>query len=90
MENLINKWNEYCIENCSAEDQVLYNDEEAFEILGLNVRQVAEAVKDNSYNFDHKWVSLDGYANPRSSNDALDFIDLPLIEMEEWLNNIEF
>jgi hypothetical protein len=47
-------------------------------------------IKNNYYNFDHDWVTLDGYANPISSDKAEDFIEIEEMDMEEWLDNVEF
>ena len=65
---------------------VYYNDEEFFETHSITIRQTVMQIKSNYYNFDHDWVTLDGYANPISSDNAEDFIDIEEMEMEEWLD----
>ena len=65
---------------------VYYNDEEFFETHSITIRQTVMQIKNNYYNFDHDWVTLDGYANPISSDNAEDFIDIEEMEMEEWLD----
>jgi len=87
---LVDRWNKFCENNNCLDDQIYYNDEEFFEMFNLNIRQVSAAVKNNRYNFDHEWVTLDGYANPMSSNTAEDFMDIEEMDMEEWLEDVEF
>ena len=69
---------------------VYYNDEEFFETHSITIRQTVMQIKSNYYNFDHDWVTLDGYANPISSDNAEDFIEIDEMDMEEWLDNVEF
>ena len=73
--NLIQRWNDYCDE-ISASDQIYLNNDEAFEMLGITIKQILAAQKMNRYDWDDKYVVLDGYANPMSFNDLLEHIDL--------------
>ena len=59
------------------------NDDEAFEMLQLTIRQTVAASKNDRYNFDDKWLTLDGYGNPMSFNSLLNYLDVP--ELEEYL-----
>ena len=73
--NLIQRWNDYCDE-VSASDQIYLNNDEAFELLGITIKQVLAAQKTNRYDWDDKYIVLDGYANPMSFNGLLEHIDL--------------
>ena len=83
---LVARWNLHCENNNCHQDMVYYNDEEFFETHSITIRQTVMQIKSNYYNFDHDWVTLDGYANPISSDKAEDFIDIEEMEMEEWLD----
>jgi len=73
--NLIQRWNDYCDE-VSASDHIYFNDDEAFELLGITIKQILAAQKMNRYDWDDKYVVLDGYANPMSFNKLEDHIDI--------------
>ncbi len=79
---LVIKWNLYCEATNCHDDMIYWNSEEFFADHNLQIRHVSAAVKNNRYNFDHDWVTLDGYANPMSSDDPIDFMDHDLLE--EW------
>jgi hypothetical protein len=75
-------WNQYCeTHNCS--DYISPNDDEAFDEFGFTISQTMRAAKQNRYDWDDKWVQMDGYGNPFSFNDLTDQIDLA--ELEEFL-----
>lgn len=81
--NLIQRWNDYCDE-VSASDHIYLNDDEAFELLGITIKQILAAQKMNRYDWDDKYVVLDGYANPVSFNKLEEYIDLDeLINYEQ-------
>ena len=81
--NLIQRWNSYCDE-VSASDQIYDNDDDAFDILGITIKQVLSAQKTKRYNWDDKYIVLDGYGNPASFNDLLEHVDLDeLINYEQ-------
>ena len=73
--NLIQRWNDYCDE-VRASDQIYNNDDDTFELLGITIRQVLTAQKAHRYDWDDKYLALDGYQNPTSFNDLLEHIDL--------------
>jgi hypothetical protein len=52
-------------------------------MLQLTIRQTVAASNNDRYDFDDKWLTLDGYGNPMSFNDLTRFIDVP--ELEEYL-----
>ena len=76
---LLDLWNAFCEDDNCFDDRIWFNDQEYFDMHEFNVRHVSTAVKNNRYNFDHKWATLDGYANPISSNELLDFVDYDLL-----------
>jgi hypothetical protein len=80
---LVSHWNAMCDYITAPQDHVYANDDEAFEMLQLTIRQTVAASKNDRYNFDDKWLTLDGYGNPMSFNDLTQFIDVP--ELEEYL-----
>jgi hypothetical protein len=73
--NLIQRWNDYCDE-VSASDQIYFNDDDAFELLGITIKQILIAQKMNRYDWDDKYLALDGYANPVSFNKLEEHIDI--------------
>ena len=73
--NLIQRWNDYCDE-ISASDQIYFNDDEAFELLGITIKQILTAQKAHRYDWDDKYLALDGYANPVSFNKLEEHIDI--------------
>jgi len=87
---LVQKWNEFCENNNCFEDIIYYNDEDFFASNNITIKQTIAAVKQNRYDWDHDWVTLDGYANPMSSDEPRDFMDIEEMEMENWLDNVEF
>jgi hypothetical protein len=80
---LASHWNAMCDYITAPQDHVYANDDEAFEMLQLTIRQTVAASNNDRYNFDDKWLTLDGYGNPMSFNDLTQFIDVP--ELEEYL-----
>ena len=73
--NLIQRWNDYCGE-VNASDYTYFNDDEAFEMLGITIKQILVAQKMNRYDWDDKYLALDGYANPVSFNKLEEHIDI--------------
>ena len=82
-EQLVSHWNAMCDYITAPLDHIYLNDDEAFEMLQLTIRQTVAASKNDRYNFDDKWLTLDGYSNPMSFNSLLNYIDVP--ELEEYL-----
>ena len=80
---IISLWNAMCDYIQAFEDRIYPNDDNTFEMLQLTIRQTVRASKAGVYNFDDKWVTLDGYANPISFNEIDSFIDIA--ELEEYL-----
>ena len=80
---IISLWNAMCDYINAPQDHIYLNDDEAFEMLQLTIRQTVVASKNNRYNFDYKWLTLDGYGNPMSFNSLFNYIDVP--ELEEYL-----
>jgi hypothetical protein len=80
---IISLWNAMCDYINAPQDHIYLNDDEAFEMLQLTIRQTVVASKNNRYNFDDKWLTLDGYGNPMSFNNLFNYIDVP--ELEEYL-----
>ena len=80
---LVSHWNAMCDYITAPQDHVYANDDEAFEMLQLTIRQTVAASNNDRYDFDDKWLTLDGYGNPMSFNDLTQFIDVP--ELEEYL-----
>jgi hypothetical protein len=80
---LVSHWNAMCDHIIAPLDHIYLNDDEAFEMLQLTIRQTVAASKNDRYNFDDKWLTLDGYGNPMSFNSLLSYIDVP--ELEEYL-----
>ena len=75
-------WNEYC-DDIYANDHIFSNDDEGFEIFGFTIAQTLRAAKNDRYDWDDKWLQMDGYGNPFSFNDLTEQIDLA--ELEEYL-----
>ena len=73
--NLIQRWNDYCGE-VNSSDYIYFNDDEAFEMLGITIKQILVAQKMNRYDWDDKYLALDGYANPVSFNKLEEHIDI--------------
>ena len=74
-EKLVNLWNEYC-EDISAFTDMLYdNDDEAFDTFGFTIAGTTRNASKQLYNWDHKWITSDGYGNPLSAPYAIDLID---------------
>jgi hypothetical protein len=85
-DELINEWNLY-IESINAPgDRVYWNNDDAFEELGLTIRQTLLAAKQDRYNWDHRFLTLDGYGNPLSSNDLDEVLDMD--ELEDWMYTV--
>lgn len=85
-DELITEWNLY-IESINAPgDRVYWNNDEAFDEIGLTIRQTLVAAKHDRYNWDHRFLTLDGYGNPLSSNMLDDVLDLD--ELEDWMYTV--
>ena len=82
---LIELWNEFCHDANYSDDVIYHNDEETFEQMGFTIKQTCAAQKRGDYDFDDAYLSLDGYGNPMSSNNAIEFVDED--NLIEWLNN---
>ena len=82
-DELITEWNLYTESINAPGDRVYWNDDEAFDELGLTIRQTLVAAKHDRYNWDHRFLTLDGYGNPLSSNMLDDVLDLD--ELEDWM-----
>ena len=82
-EQLVSHWNAMCDYITAPLDHIYLNDDEAFKMLQLTIRQTVAASKNDRYNFDDKWLTLDGYGNPMSFNSLLNYLDVP--ELEEYL-----
>ena len=67
-EKLVNLWNQYCDDTNLYPDHIYPNNDETFLMFQLTVRQVLTAQKQGVYDFDHQWLYIDGYANPKSCN----------------------
>ena len=80
---LASHWNAMCDYINAPQDHIYANDDEAFEMLQLTIRQTVAVSKNGRYNFDDKWLTLDGYGNPMSFNSLLNYLDVP--ELEEYL-----
>ena len=80
---LVSHWNAMCDYITAPQDHIYANDDEAFEMLQLTIRQTVAASNNDRYNFDDKWLTLDGYGNPMSFNNLLNYLDVP--ELEEYL-----
>jgi hypothetical protein len=82
-EKLVNLWNQYCDAVNLYPDHIYPNDDETFEMLQLTIRQVVKAQKHGVYDFDHQWLYIDGYANPKSCNDPIRLMELE--DLEEFV-----
>ena len=80
---LIELWNEFCNDANYSDDIIYHNDEGAFEKMGFTIRQTCAARDRGDYDFDDLYIVLDGYGNPMSSNDAIEFVDED--NLIEWL-----
>ena len=80
---IISLWNAMCDYINAPQDHIYLNDDEAFEMLQLTIRQTVVACLNQRWNFDDKWLTLDGYGNPMSFNSLFNYIDVP--ELEEYL-----
>jgi len=80
---LIELWNEFCYDANYPDDVIYHNDEETFDHMGFTIRQTCAARDRGDYDFDDSYISLDGYGNPMSSNDAIEFVDED--NLIEWL-----
>tara|TARA_R110000851_G_scaffold183151_2_gene332244 strand:- start:321 stop:614 length:294 start_codon:yes stop_codon:yes gene_type:complete len=82
-EKLVNLWNQYCDDTNLYPDHIYPNNDETFLMFQLTVRQVLTAQMQGVYDFDHQWLYIDGYANPKSCNDPIRLMDLE--ELEEFV-----
>ena len=80
---IISLWNAMCDYITAPQDHIYPNNDDTFEMLQLTIRQTVRASQAGVYDFDHKWVTLDGYGNPVSFNEIDYFIDAA--ELEEYL-----
>ena len=85
-EELINEWNLYAESINAPGDRVYWNNDDAFEELGLTIRQTLLAAKQDRYDWDHRFLTLDGYGNPFSSNRLDDMLDMD--ELEDWMYTV--
>ncbi len=83
---LIGEWNRYVESIQSPSDYVYWNNDESFEELGITIRQVLTAAKHDRYDWDHRFLTLDGYSNPMSSNNLDDVLDMD--ELEDWMYTV--
>ena len=51
--------------------------------MRFTIKQTCAARDRGDYDFDDSYISLDGYGNPMSSNDAIEFVDED--NLIEWL-----
>lgn len=77
---LVGLHNEYCQNNSLYDDEIFSNDDEFFETYfsGKVVKAVRAAVY-GDYNFSHDYVTFDGYANLKSFDNPLEYIDKTVI-----------
>ena len=80
---LIELWNEFCYDANYSDDIIYHNDEETFKQMGFTIRQTCAARDRGDYDFDDLYIGLNGYGNPMSSNDAIEFVDED--NLIEWL-----
>ena len=80
---IISLWNAMCDYITAPQDHIYPNNDDTFEMLQLTIRQTVRASQADVYNFDDKWLTLDGYGNPVSFNEIDYFIDAA--ELEEYL-----
>ena len=80
---IISLWNAMCDYITAPQDHIYPNNDDTFEMLQLTIRQTVRASQAGVYNFDDKWLTLDGYGNPVSFNEIDYFIDAA--ELEEYL-----
>jgi len=85
-DELINEWNLYAESINAPGDRVYWNNDDAFEELGLTIRQTLLAAKQDRYDWDHRFLTLDGYGNPFSSNRLDDMLDMD--ELEDWMYTV--
>ena len=83
---LIAEWNNYVQSIQAPGDYVYWNNDESFEELGISIRQVLNAAKHDRYDWDHRFLTLDGYGNPISSNNLDDVLDMD--ELEDWMYTV--
>ena len=83
---LISEWNMYAESIQAPSDYVYWNNDESFEELGITIRQVLTAAKHDRYDWDHRFLTLDGYCNPMSSNSLDDVLDMD--ELEDWMYTV--
>lgn len=87
-EEVIDKWNEYCNDN-SSDDQIYENTDDQLEELFSKVGQCVRAIFYGDYDYSHKYIQFNGYANLESFDDIFDKIDVDglidhLIENEDF------
>lgn len=87
-EEVIDKWNEYCNDN-SSDDHIYENTDDQLEELFSKVGECVRAIFYGDYDYSHKYIQFNGYANLESFDDVLDKIDIDelidhLIENEDF------
>lgn len=85
-DELITEWNLYVASINAPGDRVYWNNDEAFEEIGLTIRQTLLAAKQDRYDWDDRFLTLDGYNNPMSSNKLEEVLDID--ELEDWMYTV--
>ena len=87
-EELIELWNEYCRES-KSEDEIYHNDDNVLEDLFSEIGECVRAIFYGDYNYSHKYMQFNGYANLESFDYILERIDQDELA-DSLIDNEEF